>query len=61
MRRIPELRKLLKPLKDVTRLKFIPSITGGHICSDDEDKLVLLPTRYGGLAIPLSNMKAPKN
>ena len=49
---IPELGELLKPL-DVIRLKFIPSITCGHICSVDERKLLSLPTRYGGLAIPL--------
>ena len=43
MRTIPEKGKLLKPSEDVLRLKFIPSITGGHICSDDERKLPLLP------------------
>lgn len=53
MRKIPESGKLLKPLEDVIRFKFIPSITGGHISSDDEYKLLSLPTRYGGLAIQL--------
>ena len=52
-RKIPESGKLLKPLEDVIRFKFIPSITGGHISSDDEYKLLSLPTRYGGLAIQL--------
>ena len=33
--------------------EFIPSITGGHVCSDDERKLLSLPTRYRGLALPL--------
>ena len=52
MRKIPELGELLKPLEDVIRFKFIPSIIGGHICSDDECKLLSLATS-GGLAILL--------
>ena len=43
MRTTPEKGKLLKPSEDVLRLKFIPSITGGHICPDDERKLPSLP------------------
>ena len=53
MRTVPKLGDLMKPLESIIRLKFIPSITGGHICSDDERKLLLLPTRYGSLAISL--------
>ena len=37
------------PLEEVIRFKFIPSITGGHICSNDERVLLLLPARFGGI------------
>ena len=53
MRTVPKLGDLMTPLESIIRLKYIPSITGGHICSDDERKLPLLPTRYGSLAISL--------
>ena len=36
MRTIPLLGEFLKPLEDVIRLKSIPAITGGHLCSDNE-------------------------
>ena len=53
MRTIPSLGELLKPLEDVIRFHFIPAITGGHLCSDNERRLLSLPIRFGGLAIPL--------
>lgn len=56
MRTIPELVELLKLLEDIIHFKFIASITGGHICSDNERKLLSLPARYGDVAI-LSFMK----
>ena len=53
MSTIPSLGKLLKPLEDVIRFNFIPAITGGHLCSDNDRILLSFPVRFGGLAIPL--------
>ena len=53
MRTIPPLGRSLKSLEDVIRFNFIPAITGGHLCSDNERILLFLPVRFGGLAIPL--------
>ena len=36
-------------LEEVSRFKFIPSITGRLICSNDELVLLSLPTRFSGL------------
>ena len=49
---IPELEELLKLFENVIYFEFILSITKGYICSDNEPKLLSLPTRYEGLAIP---------
>ena len=38
--------------------RFIPAITGGHTCNDTERKLLPLPTRFGGLAIPIFSEQA---
>ena len=51
MQTTPSLRELLKPLEDVARIKFIPAITGGHLCSHNELILLFFPVRFGGLAI----------
>ena len=48
-----ELGELVKPLENVIRFIFIPSISGRHIYSDNEHKLLSLPTRHGDLAVPL--------
>ena len=53
MSTISGISEFLYPLEETVRNKFIPAITGGHICSNNEQKLLSLPTRYGGLAIPL--------
>ena len=52
IRTIPDINELLLPLEHTIRQKFIPAITGGQICSDNEIVLLSLPTRYGGLNIP---------
>ena len=52
MSTISGISEFLYPLEETVRNKFIPAITGGHICSNNEQKLLSLPTRYGGLAIP---------
>ena len=51
MRTIPRISQFLYPLEETIRNKFIPAITGGHICSKNEQRLLSLPTPYGGLAI----------
>ena len=53
MRTTPPLGKSLKSLEDVIRFNFIPAITGGHLCSDNERILLFLPVTFGGVAIPL--------
>ena len=53
MRIVLSLGELLKPLEDVIRFRFLPAITGGHLCSDNERILLSLPAKLGGLAIPL--------
>ena len=58
LRTIPSLGESLKPLEDVIRFHFIPAITGGHLCSDNERLLLSLPLRFGGLAIPLFHKDA---
>ena len=49
MRTIPELDEFLKPIEDTIRNELIPALTGCHICSDNERKLLSLPSRYDGL------------
>ena len=53
MRTIPGISQFLYPLEETARNKFIPAIRGGHICSNNERRLLSLPTRYGGLAISI--------
>ena len=58
MRTIPSLGESLKPLEEVIRFYFIPAITGGHLCSDNERLLTSLPIRFGGLDIPCFHNEA---
>ena len=51
MRTIPGISDLLKPLENVIRLKLIPAITEGRLCSDDDRTLLSLPVRLGGMGI----------
>ena len=53
MRTIPDISNLLPPIKDIIRNWFIPAITGGFICNEEERKLLSLSTRYRGIAIPI--------
>ena len=53
MRKIPEITHHLVSLKETTHNRSIPAITSGHICNDTEGKFLSLPTRFGGLAIPI--------
>ena len=51
MRTIPGISQFLYPLEETVRHKFIPAITGGHICNNTERQLLSLPTRW--LPIPI--------
>ena len=53
IRTIPNLSANLKPLDEEIDNKFIPAITEGHHCSDDERRLLSLPVRLGRLGIPI--------
>ena len=53
MKTIPEISHYQVSLEETLRNRFIPAITGGQICNDTERKLLSLPTRFGGLAIPI--------
>ena len=50
---IPGISQFLYPLEETVRKKFIPAITGGHICSNNEPRVLSVPTRYSRLAIPM--------
>ena len=58
MRTIPDISNLLIPIEDTIRNRFIPAITGGRICNEEERRLLPLPTRYGGLAIAIFHEQA---
>ena len=53
LRTILSIRYLLLPLERIIRNKFIPAVTGDHICNDKERELISLTTRYRGVAIPI--------
>ena len=53
LRTIPNILNLLLPIERNIWSKFIPAVTGSYICNDKERVLISLPTRYGGLAIPI--------
>ena len=42
---------LFQSLRDVINQTFIPALTGGKQCSEEERTLLFLPLRYGGLNI----------
>jgi len=51
MRVIPGLGDHFYTLDKILDYSFIPSITGGHVCSDEEESY--LTSNRGGLSIPL--------
>ena len=53
MRTIPDISHLLKPINDIILAKLIPAITDGIKINQIEKKLLSLPAKYGGLAIPI--------
>ena len=53
MRTIPGIKDQLNQLVELITSEFIPAITGGIHCSDIERKLLSLPSKLGGLGIPI--------
>ena len=53
MRTIPDISNLLIAIEDTIQNRFKPAMTGGRICNEEQQRLLSLPTRYGGLAIPI--------
>ena len=53
MRTIPNISKHLIELDNIINTEFIPAITGGITCSNEERKLISLPVKLGGLGIPI--------
>ena len=45
-------------MEETLHNRFIPAITGGHICNDTERKLLSLPTHFGGLAFSIFSEQA---
>ena len=60
MRTIPGISDELKKLDETVRDRFLPAVCGGHVCSDQERELLSLPTRNGGLGIPIFVNEADK-
>ena len=53
MRTIPDISDQLNQRDELITSEFIPAITGGIHCSDIERKLLSLPSKLGGLGIPI--------
>ena len=53
MRTIPDIFGQLNQLDKVITSEFVPAITGGIHCSNIERKLLSLPSKLGGLGIPI--------
>ena len=58
MRTISDICNLFIPIEDTIRNWSISAITDGCVYSEEERKLLSLPTRYGGLAIPIFHEQA---
>ena len=53
MRTIHGASNQLQHLDQAIQTEFIPSITGGIICNENDRKLLSLPPKLGGLGIPI--------
>ena len=49
-RAMPKLSALFKPLEDIIRLNFLPSVLRRPV-TDLERKILALPARFGGLGV----------
>ena len=48
VRTVPDIADYLLPIEETLKSRFIPAITGVHICSDAESELLALPVKFGG-------------
>ena len=53
MRVLPNLHEQLKTLDEILNNSFIPAITRGYLCSQNERTLLTLPFNTGGSEIPI--------
>ena len=53
MQNILKISNTIKVIGDLIITEFLPIITGGVVCSTEERRLLALPTKLGGLDIPL--------
>ena len=51
LRTVPDISDYLFAFEETLRSRFVPAITGGHICSDAERALLALPVKFGGLGL----------
>ena len=58
IRTIQGIEEYLQPIEETIRHYLIPSITGCHICTDNERDLLSLPPRYGGLGLNMITQTA---
>ena len=57
---IKQMDKYLQQIDDVIQSKLTLAITGGHICSEEECKLLSLSCLYVGLCIPILKEIVPR-
>ena len=51
-RTIADIGELMRPLENCIRYSFIPAITNGHKCNDEERLILMLKPRLVGLGMP---------
>ena len=51
MRTVPDISNILRHIGDVITEEFIPAITEGVKCSENERKLLSFPPKLGGITI----------
>ena len=51
LRTVPDIVDYLLPIKETLRSRFILAVTGGHICSDAERKLLAFPVKFDDLGL----------
>ena len=52
-RTVPGIKTAMQRIDDTINLKFLPALLDNRSLSVDERQLVFLPTRMGGLGIPI--------
>ena len=58
LRTIPQMERFLQPVDDILTYVFIPTIFGSPV-NEIERKILTLPTKLGGLGIPILCEQAP--